>query len=158
MTIRAATPADVPSLLALVRELATFERLAHEVVATEDEVRASLFGDRPAAEVLLAEEAGELQGYVVYFTTYSTFVGRPGLFVEDLYVRPTARQRGVGKALPSRVAVEALARGCARVEGSVLDWNTPAQVIYRSMGAWPLGDWRTWRLGGDALRRLGGAG
>jgi GNAT superfamily N-acetyltransferase len=157
LTIRAAAPADLPVLLGLVRELAEYERLAHEVAANEEGFRAALFGPRPAAEALLALRGGEPIGYALWFTTFSTFLGRPGIWLEDLFVRPAERGSGVGRALLARLAALAVARGCGRMEWAVLDWNAPAQSFYRRLGAAPTEEWTTWRLTGGALARLGAA-
>jgi len=170
LAIRFADPDDVPSILAFIRELAEYERLAHEVVADEATLRASLFGvrpaagaerreeiddrSRPAAEILIAELAGEPVGFALFFQSYSTFLGKPGLYLEDLFVRPTARGRGVGAALMSACAGIARQRSYGRFEWSVLDWNEPALGFYRSMGARPLADWTVHRLTGAELAAL----
>jgi GNAT superfamily N-acetyltransferase len=151
ISIRAAQPADVPLLLQLIRELAEYERLAHQVVAGESELAESLFGQRPAAEALIAELDGKAAGFAVYFTNFSTFLGRPGLYLEDLFVRPAVRRQGVGRALFRHLARVALERKCGRFEWSVLDWNQPAIAFYRSLGAVPLVEWTVFRLTGDAL-------
>lgn len=155
-TLRAATPEDLPSLLGLVRELAEYERLADQLVATEEGFSGGLFGPRPAAEAMLAEQDGAPAGYALWFTTFSTFLGRPGIWLEDLFVRPQQRGRGIGRALLARLAALALARGCGRMEWAVLDWNEPAHEFYRRLGAAPTPEWTTWRLTGEPLARLGG--
>ena len=155
LRLRAATAEDVPQILAYIRQLAEYERLAHEVEASEADLRAHLFGPRPAAEVLLAEWQGEPAGFALFFTTFSTFRGRPGLWLEDLFVPPERRGLGIGRALLARLALEARQRGCARVEWAVLDWNEPAQGFYARLGANRLEEWRTWRLTGAALDELG---
>jgi GNAT superfamily N-acetyltransferase len=152
ISIRAAAEPDVPLILAYIGELAEFERLPHE--ATEDRLRLTLFGARPAAEVLLAELSGEPAGFAVYFGIYSTFLARPKLFLEDLYVRPQARGRGVGRALLARLAKLAISRGCARLEWSVLRWNERAIRFYSGLGAQRTDEGNLYRLGGDALVRL----
>lgn len=153
--VRSATPADVPLLVSLIRELAEYERLSHECVATEPDLRRHLFGPRPAAEALVGELAGRPEGFALFFTSFSTFLCRPGIYLEDIYVRPASRGRGLGKALLRELARLALQRGCGRVEWSVLDWNTPSIEFYRSLGAVPMSDWTVFRLSGDALARLG---
>jgi GNAT superfamily N-acetyltransferase len=153
--IRAATAADVATLLGLIRELATYERLADQVVASEADLAAAMFGPRPAAEAVLAEVGESLAGFALYFQSFSTFVGRPGIYLEDLYVRPAFRRRGVGRALFSHLARLAVARGCGRFEWAVLDWNAPAIAFYRSLGALPLADWTVFRLAGEALASAG---
>jgi GNAT superfamily N-acetyltransferase len=153
-TIEAAQPADVPAILSLIRELAVFERLAHLVVATEDYVLEALFGPQPAAEVLLARLAGEAVGFALYYHNFSTFLGRRGLWLEDLYVRPAARGLGIGRALLLSVGEIARARGCGRFEWAVLDWNENAIRFYQSLGAKPLNDWTIMRVTGDALEHL----
>jgi GNAT superfamily N-acetyltransferase len=156
--IRAATPADAALLLTLIRELAAYEKRSHEVVATEDDLSAALFGERPSAEAVLAELDGAPVGFALFFQTFSTFVGRPGMHLEDLYVRPAARRHGIGRALFLHVAKLAAERGCGRYEWTVLDWNAPAISFYRRQGALPLSDWTLFRLAGEALRRAAGAG
>lgn len=153
-SIRPATPADVPVILALIRELAAYEKLADQVAATEEALRATLFGARPAAECALAFAAdGAPAGFAVFFPTYSTFLAKPGLWLEDLFVRPEHRGRGIGKALLLHVARQANARGCGRMEWSVLDWNQPAIDFYERLGARRLREWQICRLTGDALAR-----
>jgi GNAT superfamily N-acetyltransferase len=156
--IRAATEADVPLILRFIRELAEYERLAHEVVATEEILRESLFGARRYAEVVIAEEDGEPAGFALFFHNFSTFRGRPGIYLEDLYVRPEMRGRGTGRALLAHLAALAVERGCGRLEWWVLDWNEPAIRFYRSLGAQAMDDWTVFRVAGDALRRLAADG
>jgi GNAT superfamily N-acetyltransferase len=152
--IRAATREDVPLILGFIRELADYERLSHEVSATEDLLRRSLFGDRPAAEVLLGYLGEEPAGFALFFHNFSTFLGRPGIYLEDLYVRPGSRGSGLGRALLARLARLARERGCGRLEWWVLDWNEPAIAFYRSVGATPMDEWTVYRLSGEALARL----
>lgn len=154
-TARPATSADLPLIAALIRELAEYERLSHAVRFDESELERNLFGDNPAAEVLIGELEGEPQGFALFFQNFSTFEGKPGIYLEDLFVRPEARSKGLGKALIAGVAALALQRGCARFEWAVLDWNTPSIEFYRSLGAQEMSDWRVMRLEGDALVRLG---
>ncbi len=149
--IRKATPADVGDILQLIRDLAAYEREPDAVQATVESLSATLFGPTPSAEALVAEVDGEVVGVALYFTNFSTWSGRDGLYLEDLYVRPEVRGTGMGKALLQRIARVAVTRGCARVEWSVLDWNTPARDFYRSIGAKPMSDWTVHRLDGDAL-------
>jgi GNAT superfamily N-acetyltransferase len=154
--IRPANESDVPLILAFIRELAEFERLAHEVVATEDQLREALFGPRPAAEVLLALSGdGQPAGFALFFQNFSTFLGQPGIYLEDLFVRPGFRRQGIGRALIGRVAELAVARGCGRFEWAVLDWNENAIAFYRGLGARVLADWRVCRVTGPALPQLG---
>lgn len=153
ITIRKASIEDVPLVFQLIRELADFERIPHEVVATEDTVRESLFGAKPAAEACLVSCDGATAGFAVYFENFSTFVGRPGLYIEDLYVRPEYRGKGVGKALLAHCAALARERNLGRIEWAVLDWN-PARKFYEHFGARPMEDWVPYRLSGDALKRL----
>lgn len=153
--IRPATAADVPLILTLIRELAEFERLAHEVVAEEAQLSAQLFGNRPAAEMLLAEGAdGEPAGFALFFQNFSTFLGRPGIYLEDLFVRPTWRKRGIGQALLRRIAALAVERGCGRIEWAVLDWNENAIGFYQKLGAQVMDDWRICRVTGDEIAKL----
>ena len=154
VALRVATAADAPVILGLIRELAEYERLAHEVVATEALLRRNLFGDRRVAEVLIAEDRGEPVGFALFFHNFSTFLGRPGIYLEDLFVRPAARGRGIGVALLARLARLAVERGCGRLEWSVLDWNEPAIGFYRKLGAVSMDDWTSFRLTGDALQDL----
>lgn len=153
--IRPATEADVPLILRFIRELAEYERLLHEVVATEEKLRDTLFGARPAAEVVIAEdEYGEPLGFALFFHNYSTFLAQPGIYLEDLYVRPEARGRGAGRALLAHLARLARERSCGRLEWWVLDWNESAIRFYRSLGAQPMSDWTVFRLTGNDLARL----
>jgi GNAT superfamily N-acetyltransferase len=154
--IRAATTDDVPALFELIKGLAAYERLLEQLSATEESLRRHLFGARPAAEAVLAEEHGVAVGFALYFHNFSTFLGRPGLYLEDLFVRPEYRGRGYGKALMVFVARLAQARGCGRLEWSVLDWNRPAREFYRTLGARPLDDWIGQRMTGEAIARLAG--
>jgi GNAT superfamily N-acetyltransferase len=157
--IRAAVPADVPTLLALVRELATYEKLAHEVVAREDDLRAHLFPEphEPRrAEAIVVEEQGSktVVGFALFFHNYSTFLARPGIYLEDLFVLPSHRRKGYGEALLRALARLAVERGCGRFEWSVLDWNEPAIAFYKSLGAVPMDAWTVFRVTGDALTKL----
>ena len=149
-----ATEQDVPVILDLIRQLAEYERLSDKVTATEQRLRDTLFGERPAAEVLLASLDGETVGFAVFFTNYSTFLAKPGLYLEDLFVKPHARGKGIGKALLARLASIAVERDCGRVDWSVLDWNEPSVRFYETLGAIPLSDWTTYRLTGEALVKL----
>lgn len=153
-TIRAAIQADVATILDLIRQLAKYEKLLHEVVADEGLLERHLFGPRPAAEVLIAEQGARPVGFALFFPNFSTFLGRPGIWLEDLFVIPEARGFGIGKALLTKVAEIAKERGCGRLEWTVLDWNEPAIGFYRSLGALPMSDWTTYRLTGEALSRL----
>ncbi len=152
--IRPATPNDLSLILGFIRELAEYERLMHEVVATEEALRESLFGAHPYAEVLIAEEAGAAVGFALFFHSFSTFLGRPGIYLEDLYVRRDLRGRGYGKALLARLAAIAKERNCGRLEWSVLNWNEPSIAFYRSLGAKPMDHWTVFRLAGEALDTL----
>jgi GNAT superfamily N-acetyltransferase len=154
IAIRPATVDDVPLVLRFIRELAEYERLADQVVATEDGLRHTLFGPQPKAEVVFAMVGGEEAGFALFFHNYSTFLGRLGIYLEDLYVRPELRGRGIGGALLRHLAQLALERGCGRLEWSVLDWNEPALAFYRSIGAKPVEGWTVHRLAGDALTKL----
>ena len=156
MKIREAVSGDVPLILTLIRELAAYEKLLEAVVATEELIGETLFGKTPRAEVLIAELDSAPVGFALYFHNYSTFLGRPGIYLEDLFVRPEARNHGVGRALLVRLAEVAVRRGCARLEWTVLDWNKGAIAFYRKLGASPCEGWTTYRLEGDALARLSG--
>ena len=157
-TILPATPADVPLILSFIRALADYERLSHAVVATEELLRSHLFGPRPAAEVLIGLLDGRPVGFALFFPNFSTFLAKPGVYIEDLFVLPEARGRGVGKALLTAVARVAVQRDAGRLEWAVLDWNAPAIGFYRKLGATPMDDWTTMRVTGDALRTLGAVG
>ncbi len=152
--IRAATPADVGTILAFIRALATYEREPEAVVATEEDLLRDGFGDQPYYSCLIAEEEGEPAGFAFYFFDYSTWLGRPGLYLEDIFVYPKFRGRGIGKTLLQRVAAIAVEKGCPRMKWEVLDWNTPAIDFYGAMGAEFLDSWRNVRLSGEALRKL----
>jgi GNAT superfamily N-acetyltransferase len=156
--IRPAAPGDVPQLTVLVRELAEYERLTHLLECTEHRLHEALFGMQPGVEALLARAgSGAVAGFALYFHNYSTFLGRRGLYLEDLYVRPAFRRRGCGSALLARLARLARERDCGRFEWTVLDWNVSAQRFYQGLGAAVLPDWRIVRLTGDALARLADA-
>jgi GNAT superfamily N-acetyltransferase len=153
--IRPATPADTAAIAALIRGLAEYERLSHFVTLEEGRLREHLFGPRPYAEVLLAEEAGAVVGFALFFPIYSTFRAQPGLYLEDLFVRPDRRGKGHGKALLRALARLAVARGCGRLDWAVLHWNEPALAFYRALGAVPMDEWTVYRLDGEALAALG---
>jgi GNAT superfamily N-acetyltransferase len=152
--IRSARPQDVPLLLELLRELAVYERLEHELRATEELLHEALFGARPAAEALIAEHAGETAGYALFFPTFSTFLARQGAWLEDLFVRPEHRGAGVGRALLAAVAARVCERGGERLEWAALDWNELALGFYRGLGARKMDEWITHRLVGEDLTRL----
>lgn len=152
--IRFATDSDVPAIMGLIRELAEYERLLDQVVANEASLRRALFSERPYVEALVACVGGETVGFALFFHNYSTFLGKPGMYLEDLFVRPAFRGQGLGKALLKRVAQTAVERDCGRMEWSVLDWNEPSIRFYESLGANPMSDWTTFRLTGTALREL----
>lgn len=158
LSIRPATPADLPLIAQLIRELAEYEKLAHEVRFDEAVLGAKLFGARPYAEVVIGELSGIPQGFALFFHNFSTFEGRPGIYLEDLFVRPAARGSGLGKALLSHLAALAVERDCARLEWSVLDWNAPAIGFYQALGARSMDEWTVMRVDGAALERLGAAG
>jgi len=158
ISIRSATPADVPLILSLIRELAEYEREPDAVVATEGQLRDHLFGASPYAQCVMGEIDGVVQGFALYFHNFSTWRGRPGLYLEDLFVRPSARGVGLGRALFTHLARVAVERGCARMEWAVLDWNEPAMGFYRRMGAVALSEWTVWRLTDEALVRAANAG
>ena len=152
--IRSAVPADVSTLRALIGELARYEGLEHQLSATDELLHIHLFGPRPYAEALVAEQGDEAIGFALFFHNYSTFVGRPGLYVEDVFVRPEHRRMGHGRALFRELARVAVDRGCGRFEWSVLDWNEPAIAFYRSLGAAVMPHWRICRLAGADLVTL----
>ena len=152
--IRPAAVSDLPAMMVLVRELAEYERLSHAVIATEASFEAALFGARPTAEALVALVNSEMVGYAIYFQNFSTFVGRAGIYLEDLYVRPEQRGGGIGKGLLSRVAQVAVERQCKRLEWAVLDWNEPSIQFYKSLGAEPLEEWTIYRMTPTAIAQL----
>lgn len=154
LRIVAATETDVPLILGFIRKLAEYEKLTAEVAATEELLRQSLFSDDPSAEVLVAYWVGEPAGFAVYFRNFSTFLARPGIYLEDVFVEPAYRGRGIGKALLAAVAKIARDGGGGRLNWAVLDWNRSAIEFYRSLGAVPLDEWTIFRLSGDALERL----
>ena len=154
MNIRTATVDDLPTILRFIRELADYERLADRVVATEESLRATLFGNPRFAEVLIGEDDGEPFGFALFFHNYSTFLAQPGIYLEDLYVRTELRGKGYGRALLARLASIAIERNCGRVEWSVLNWNEPAIRFYKNIGALPMDQWTTFRITGDALEKL----
>jgi GNAT superfamily N-acetyltransferase len=155
--VRGATREDMALVLDLIRELAGYEKLSHEVVATEDSLSEWLFGDRPVAEVLVAEHGGEAAGFALFFHNFSTFLGKPGIYLEDLYVRPRFRRSGIGKSMLAHLARLARERGCGRLEWSVLDWNEPSIRFYESLGAVAMDGWTVHRMAGEALERLADA-
>ena len=154
VSIEPATERDIPLILSLIRELADYERLSHEVVATEARLREHLFGERPAAEVVIAYEGADPAGFALYFTSYSTFLATPGLYLEDLFVKPSARGKGIGRQLLMYLARIAVNRNWGRLEWRVLDWNETAVRFYKQLGAQPMDDWTIFRLTGDTLERL----
>jgi GNAT superfamily N-acetyltransferase len=154
ISIRSATRADLQLIAQFIRDLAEYEKLAHEVRFDEAVLGDRLFGSRPYAEVLIGEIDGTPQGFALFFHNFSTFEGRPGIYLEDLFVRPEARGSGLGKALLRRLAALAVERDCARLEWWVLDWNEPAIQFYKKLGAKPMEEWTTFRVDGDALREL----
>lgn len=154
LRISQATAADVPLILELIRGLAQYEKLAHMVTATEAQLRDTLFGAHPAAEVLIARWNGEDAGFALFFSSYSTFLAQPGIYLEDLFVKPHLRGQGIGLALLRRLAQLAVERKCGRVEWSVLDWNEPSIQFYKKLGAVPLDEWTGYRLTSEALQNL----
>jgi len=154
ISIRDAVPADIGTIHAFILALADYERLRHEVRLDRDVLERHLFGSRPMAEVLIAERDGAPIGFALFFHNFSTFEGRPGIYLEDLFVAPEARGLGAGKALLARLAQITIARDCARLEWSVLDWNEPALTFYRSIGARPMDEWTVQRVDGEALAAL----
>ncbi|WP_033074203.1 GNAT family N-acetyltransferase [Sphingopyxis sp. MWB1] len=154
LSIRPATPADLPLIAQFIRDLAEYEKLAHEARFDEAKLSENLFGARPYAEVVIGELAGVPQGFALFFHNFSTFEGRPGIYLEDLFVRPAARGSGLGKALLTHLAKLCVARDCARLEWSVLDWNEPSIGFYKSLGARMMDEWTVMRVDGDALPAL----
>ena len=154
VTLRTAEPGDVPQILRFIRALGVYEHLESEVIATEAALHATLFGERRYAEVMLADCDRQAAGFALYFHNYSTFLARPGIYLEDLFVDPAFRQRGVGKALLQHLARETVARGCGRLEWSALKWNRLAIDFYLQLGAVPLDEWRIYRLTGAPLQQL----
>lgn len=154
-TLRPAAPADLPAIVGLIRELAEFEHLAHLVVVTPESLHPQLFGPKPAAEAVVAEVGAQVVGFALFFTNFSTFLGRPGLYLEDLYVQPAHRGTGLGRALLQHLGALAVARGCGRFEWSVLDWNENAIRFYEKMGATVMPEWRICRVTGEALADFG---
>lgn len=152
--IRFAQAADTPVILGFIRALAVYEKLEADCVATEETLRATLFGEKRYAEVLLIEEDGKAHGFALFFHNYSTFLARPGIYLEDLFVNPAARGKGYGKALLAKLAEIAVARCCGRLEWSVLDWNQPSIDFYLSLGARPMDEWTVYRVDGAALGAL----
>jgi GNAT superfamily N-acetyltransferase len=156
--IRRAVARDIPAILGLIRDLAAYEREADAVVATDADLRAFLFGSEPVAHCLIAELDGAVVGFALWYRTFSTWQGKPGIWLEDLFVQPEARGRGLGRQLLAELARIAVTNGWTRFEWWVLDWNTDAQAFYRSVGASPEDEWTVWRVDGEALRRLGSDG
>jgi GNAT superfamily N-acetyltransferase len=160
VVVRPAAAGDLPVILRFIRELATYEKLLDEVEATQGRLGRTLFpadGSAPVAHVLIGELDGKPEGFAVYFFNYSTFLAKEGIYLEDLFVMPSSRGRGLGKALLIHLAAMAVSRGCGRMDWSVLDWNAPSIEFYKGLGAVPMADWTTFRLTGDALATLGGA-
>jgi GNAT superfamily N-acetyltransferase len=157
MRIREARDEDVATILELIQGLAEYEHLADRVTATENRIRETLFGARPVAEALLAEVGDETVGLAIFFTNYSTFLAKPGIYLEDLFVKAHARGRGVGRALLKRIAQMAVERECGRLEWAVLNWNEPSIQFYESLGAVAMKEWTVYRLTGEALTRLAGS-
>ncbi len=157
ISIRPATSADLPLIAQLIRDLADYEKLLHEVRFDEAVLGQKLFGNRPYAEVVIGEIDGAAQGFALFFHNFSTFEGKPGIYLEDLFVRPAARGTGLGKALLSHLAMLAVERDCARLEWSVLDWNSPAIGFYQKLGARLMDEWTVMRVDGTALQQLGAA-
>lgn len=153
--IRSARPEDVPTIVSLIRALAVYERLESECHADAASLHEHLFGARPACEVILAEKDSDVAGFALFFHNYSTFLTKPGLYLEDLFVKPEHRGAGIGRLLLQRLAEIAIERGCGRLEWAVLDWNTPAIGFYERLGAKQMSDWTVFRVTGDALAKLG---
>lgn len=153
-----ATENDVPAIFDLIRQLAEYERLSDRVLATEEQINRTLFGEPPSAEVLIASYGGECAGFAVFFSSYSTFLAKAGIYLEDLFVKPHLRGKGIGKALLARLAKLAIERDCGRVEWAVLDWNEPSIAFYKKLGAAPMDEWTVFRLTGEALAKLAAGG
>jgi GNAT superfamily N-acetyltransferase len=156
--IRAASPDDIPVIAELIRALAEYERLSDEARFAEDDLRDALFGERCYAEVLLVEHGADIAGFALFFHNFSTFLAKPGIYLEDLFVRPEHRGHGHGKALLGELARVAVTRGCGRLEWAVLDWNEPSIAFYRSLGAVAMDEWTVYRVAGDALAKLSSGG
>jgi len=154
LTIREATEEDAATILSLIKDLAEYEKLSHEVTATEDDIRQSLFGDRPVAETLIGELDGVAISFALFFYNFSTFLGKPGIYLEDLYVKPDYRSNGFGRKMLAHIARLAKERNCGRFEWSVLDWNKPAIRTYDRLNARPMKEWILYRLTGEALIKL----
>jgi len=154
LNLRPATPVDVPVLFELIQALAEYEKLSHAVTGNADALSEHLFGSRPYVEAILAESAGQAVGFALFFTNYSTFLTQPGIYLEDLFVLPGYRRRGIGKAILTYLAQLAVERSCGRLEWSVLDWNQPAIAFYHRLGAAILEDWRICRVTGESLTQL----
>ena len=154
LSLRLATANDVPQILQFIQDLAEYEKLSDQVVATEEKLRTTLFGDKPFAEVVMADYQGQPAGFALFFHNYSTFLAKPGMYLEDLYVDQQLRGKGIGKALITFLAKLAVERGCGRLEWSVLDWNQPAIDFYQSLGAVMLHDWRINRVTGQTLSKM----
>ena len=154
LEIKAATIDDVPVILTFIKKLAEYEKISHEVVATEDSLQAVLFGERRYAETVIAYEHNEPVGFALFFHNFSTFVGKPGIYLEDLFVDPEHRGKGYGKALLAHLAKLAQERNCGRLEWAVLNWNKPSIEFYESLGAKPMNEWTVYRLNGEALENL----
>jgi len=154
VSVRPATEDDLDLILELIKELAVYEELGDSVVASREAIREALFAEKPSAEVVIGELEGEAAGFALFFHNYSTFLGRKGLYLEDLFVKPAARGRGLGKLLLKTLAQTALERGCARMEWFVLDWNAPSIAFYKSLGASPMDEWTVFRMTSDAIRYL----
>jgi GNAT superfamily N-acetyltransferase len=156
--IRAASPDDIPVIAELIHALAAYERLSDEARFAEDDLRDALFGERCYAEVLLVEHGADIAGFALFFHNFSTFLAKPGIYLEDLFVRPEHRGHGHGKALLGELARVAVTRGCGRLEWAVLDWNEPSIAFYRSLGAVAMDEWTVYRVAGDALAKLSSGG
>lgn len=156
--IRVAEPGDVDAIVGLIGQLAEFEKLTHLMQVTPEKLYPHLFGDKPVAEAMVAEQGGRIVGFALFFTNFSTFLAQPGLYLEDLFVEPAQRSKGIGKAMLTRLARLAAERGCGRFEWSVLDWNEPAIRFYEHMGATVMPDWRICRIAGEALEAFGRPG